>query len=172
VSHLKCRLPFLHLHLHPSLNPGVDCRDPPTFPAGKLLPRFLCRFRFSFLLSVVLIDQDRLVWMLDLFFMLMFCFNVVSIFHAFIFYSVLFYCKVTLGDLKGRLQMKCIIIIIFRSPEHFDLWPNTCQKHSHQQLCVFCCCCELCLFSKAEYTVIYCTSFHFLPPNTEQIALL
>jgi len=34
-------------------------------------------------------------------FMLMFCFNVVSIFHAFIFYSVLFYCKVTLGDLKG-----------------------------------------------------------------------
>jgi len=29
------------------------------------------------------------------------CFNVVSTSHAFIFYPVLFYCTVTLGDLKA-----------------------------------------------------------------------
>jgi len=48
--------------------------------------------------------------------MLMFCFNVVSILHAFIFYSVLFYCKVTVGDLKGASKSNVLLLLLTDNP--------------------------------------------------------
>jgi len=44
--------------------------------------------------------------------MLMFCFNVASIYPAFIFYPVLFYCKMTLGDLKGAFKRNVFLLLL------------------------------------------------------------